>query len=82
MHKTDVVRSALKIKTMTKEEVIIILNNIEESIQKKIETHENSLLKLNDKNKKQFIKGCICGLHNALMSIPLIETIGVQCEDV
>jgi hypothetical protein len=67
---------------MNKDEIAKILNDIEESIQKKIETHENSLSKLDDESKKQFIKGCICGLHNALLSIPLIETIGVECDDV
>jgi len=48
------------------------IKDIENNIKKKIEKHEKLLLEINDENKKIFIKGCITGLRNAILSIPLI----------
>lgn len=59
---------------MKREEVIALLDNIEKDIREKIKIHENSLSKIMyDENNRIFINGCILGLHNALICIPLAQ---------
>ena len=67
---------------MTREEIAPILDGIRKSIEGKIKVHEDHLSKIDDESTKQFVKGCIAGLGLALLSIPLIETFDVKCNDV
>ena len=67
---------------MTREEIAPILDGIKKSIEGRIKVHENQLSDIDDESIKQFVKGCIAGLGVALLSIPLIETFDVKCNDV
>jgi len=52
-----------------------LIEQIEKDIENKITIHEKRLkIERNEKNK-QFLKGCIAGLRNSLLSIPLKETL-------
>jgi len=57
---------------MTNKELI---DQIHQSIQKKIEAHES---KLEIFENDLFLKGCIAGLQNAMLSIPLVETLETE----
>lgn len=54
---------------------------INSGIDDKIAVHEKQLTMVEDGKIRQFINGCIAGLRNAKLSIPLRETVDQQSND-